>query len=149
MAKLSQFTRNTTALSSGVSVQVGPADDPITITTSGFSPAYADRLWALRRIAAIKYNTGLQDGEPLAKPNDLPPSLEDECTAKALGEKCIQAVSGLQNDDGSEITVEQLRDQILHPENLSLLRLVLEAVGKAAEQVRAMRGEAEKNSQTP
>ncbi|WP_338332154.1 hypothetical protein [Acetobacter sp. LMG 32666] len=149
MAKLSQFTRNTTALSSGVSVQVGPADDPITITTSGFSPAYADRLWALRRIAAIKYNTGLQDGEPLAKPNDLPPSLEDECTAKALGEKCIQGVSGLQSEDGSEITVEQLRDKLLLPDNIPLLRLALEAVSKAGEQAKTMQAEAEKNSQTP
>lgn len=149
MAKISQFTRKSTPVASGVAVQVGPSDDPITVTTCGFSPAYADRLWALRRIAAIKYNTGLQDGEPLAKPNDLPPSLEDECMARALGEMCIQGVGGLQNDDGSETSVEQFRDQILQPESLPLLRLALEAVGKAAEQVKTMQAEAEKNSQTP
>ncbi|KAA8387768.1 hypothetical protein FKW31_03780 [Acetobacter sp. DmW_136] len=143
MAKLSSFTRNATAIAEGTPVTVGVTDQFI-IVTKGMTADYADRLWALRRAAVIRYNTGLSVTDVPVTESTLPPSMDDVCQAQALSEKCLIDVQGLENDDGSPIDIATFNEMITHRENRALLGLALQAaasVGRATkEQLKAAEG---------
>ena len=143
MAKISSFTRNAAAIAEGTPVTVGVTDQFV-IVTKGMTADYADRLWALRRAAAIRYNTGLSATDVPVDPNNLPPSMDDACQAQALSEKCLIDVQGLENDDGTPIDIATFKEMITHRENRALLALALQAaasVGRATkEQLQAAEG---------
>ncbi|OUJ10852.1 hypothetical protein [Acetobacter sp. DsW_063] len=145
MARLTTFTRNATSVAQGAPVVVGPEGDSFTITTRGFTDAYVDRLWALRRTATIRYNTGLSANETPVSPDALPPSIEDGCVAQAMAEKCLIGVDGLDGDDGAPVTIEQFCELIQHRENRPLLALAMQAAGSVGRATKALLESAEKN----
>ncbi len=150
MARLSRFTRDGNALNNGQAILVGPEGEQFTITTRGFTADYADRLAALQRAAAIKINTGLTPASPdRVTPDTLPPSVADKCQAQALAEKCILGVADLENDDGSEMTVEQFKEAVQQRENTGLLIMALQAAGSVGLARKALVEDAEKNLPQP
>ncbi|MCP1197094.1 hypothetical protein NKW84_14665, partial [Acetobacter senegalensis] len=76
-------------------------------------------------------------------------SVQDECQAQALAEKCLLDVSGLENMDGSPMTIEQFKDAIRKRANMGLLVLALQAAGSVGMASKALLEDAEKNSLPP
>ncbi|MPQ75079.1 hypothetical protein [Acetobacter senegalensis] len=150
MAKAARYMRDESALDNGQAIEVGPEGDKFTITTRGFTTAYIDRLAALQRAAAIRLNTGLPPASTdRVTPDTLPPSVQDDCQAQALAEKCLLDISGLENMDGSPMTIEQFKDAIRKRANMGLLVLALQAAGSVGMASKALLEDAEKNSQPP
>ncbi|MFT8591290.1 MAG: hypothetical protein ABF839_06850 [Acetobacter orientalis] len=149
MARLSKFVRTGLSLSAGQAVTVGPEGDTFTLTTLGMTAEYADRLWALRREAAMELNRKLTPGSVPYSAGQLPPSADDRCVAQALSEKCLTGISGLQGDDGKEITLPEFNELLLHRENAALLVLAIQAAQIVGVDTQTVQAEAEKNSETP
>ncbi|MFW7267541.1 hypothetical protein ACMAUO_06165 [Gluconacetobacter sp. Hr-1-5] len=140
MARLSSFTRNTDAVAQGTPVTVGPEGETFVVLTRGMGDAYADRLWALRRAAAFRYNVNLLPQQSPVTPETLPPSEDDRCQAQALTEKCLMGIDGLTHDDEGKVpvTLDEFNELIKHRENRWLLVLALQAassVGRVQKQV--------------
>lgn len=132
MAKLSNFLRNTKAITDGETVTVGPAGMTFQVTTRGFTLAYRDRLAALRREAARTLNRAQQPGATAYLPDGLPPSTEDKCQGQALADECIIDIAGL-DDDGTPVTVEQFRDLIASGEVPFLTSLAFGAAARVSD----------------
>lgn len=148
MARLSKFVRNGALMSKGQAVVVGPEGDTFTIVTRGMTDKYSDRLWALRRAAAMELNRGLKPGSVFYNADSLPPSEDDRCVAQALSEECLTGIDGLEGDDGNPITLDQFNELIKNRENRALLALAMQAAQVVGIDENTMKSEAEKNSET-
>lgn len=149
MARLSKFVRNGTLMAQGQAVVVGPEGDTFTIVTRGMTDKYSDRLWALRRAAAMELNRGLKPGSVFYGADSLPPSEDDRCVAQALSEECLTGIEGLEGDGGKPVTLDAFKDLIKERENRALLALAMQAAQVVGIDETTVQAEAEKNSETP
>lgn len=133
MPKLSDFIPDTSAVTGGEAITVGPVGKSFEITTRGFTPAYRDRLSALRREAARTLNRTLQPGAAPYRPDTLPPTVEDKCLGQALAEECIQGVAGLDGDDGQPVTIDQFRALLTSGDAPFLTALAVGAASRVGE----------------
>lgn len=145
MAKLSAFTRNSAAVSDGSPIIVGPEGNTFTLVTRGYTNEYADRLWELRRAAAIRLNSNLMPNQTPVSPDFLPPSEEDACVAQAIAEKCLLDVRDLNNPDGSPVTLADYCSLMKDRANRPLLALAMQAAGAVGRATKDQLEAAEKN----
>lgn len=134
MAKLSSFTRDSAKISDGDRVEVGFGEDKFHITTRGFTPAYRDRLFDLKREAARRLNRDLKPGAIGYLPDTLPPSEDDKCQGQAVAEECVLGVEGLDGDDGQPLGVETFRSLLSSGVHPALISLAIAAAGRVGSQ---------------
>lgn len=149
MAKLSAFKLNAAAISDGEWITVGVGADTFEIKTRGFTSRYRDALNSLRRDAARKANRGLVPGATPFTPDSLPPTLDDLCQGEALAQYCVLDVRGLQQDDGTPVSIEDFRQMLTDRDSyVSLLVLALNAASSVGQARTEEAQAAAKNSGT-
>lgn len=134
MAKLSAFSRDAARVQEGETIEVGPDGDTFLITTRGFTPRYRDALFTLKSEAASRLNRSLQPGATRYTAETLPPSEDDRLQGQAIAEHCVIDVDGLQNDDGSAITVDAFRKLLASGEHRMLIALAITAASRVGDE---------------
>lgn len=142
MAKIGDLRLNTSSQGEWVLV-----DGSITfeVKVRGTGPEYQDYYNALLRAAARRANRASAPGTPAYSPDDLPPSLADQCTAQAVADKMLVDVRGLEHDDGRPVSVAELREMLVDPDWKMLASLVLQAGFKVTAGIATEREQAEGN----
>lgn len=133
MAKLSAFSLDATRVQEGETIEVGPIGNTFHITTRGFTPGYRDGLYNLKQNTASRLNRTLQPGATRYTPETLPPSEDDRLQGQAIATHCVIDVTGLQNDDGSVITVDDFRHLLASGEHPMLIALAISAAARVGE----------------
>ncbi|RUT26485.1 hypothetical protein C0V97_06000 [Asaia sp. W19] len=134
MAKISAFSRDAARIREGETIEVGPSGNTFQITTRGFTPRYRDALFNRKHAAAARLNRALQPGAIRYTPETLPPTEDDRAQGEAIAEHCVIDVNGLQNDDGSEIGVDQFRALLASGEHPMLIALAISAAARVGEE---------------
>ncbi|MBS1026066.1 hypothetical protein [Gluconobacter cerinus] len=130
MAKLSAFSRDRNRVSQGEEIEVGPEGNTFFITTRGFTDAYRDTLYALKKAATLELNRTMRAGAGFYTPESLPPRTEDICQGKALAQECVLGIKGLEGDDGQDLTVDEFRNMLSSGDYTALVTLSLMAAGR-------------------
>jgi len=130
MAKLSAFSRDRNRVSQGEEIEVGPEGNTFFITTRGFTDAYRDTLYSLKKAATLELNRTIRAGAGFYTPDSLPPRTEDLCQGKALAQECVLGIRELEGDNGQDLTIDAFREMLSSGEYPALVTLSLMAAGR-------------------
>lgn len=133
MAKLSDFSRNADRMREGETIEVGPIGHTFHITTRGFTPRYRDALYDAKMTAARRLNRSQKPGASSYGPDSLPPTEDDRAQGQAIADHCVIGVSGLQHDDGREVTVDEFRAMLASGEQPMLIALAISAAARVGD----------------
>lgn len=125
MAKLGSMKLNT--VSDGEWVQVNETGEPFEVKVRGYGNKYRDYYNGLLRDARRRANRQSLPGAEAYDIGDLPPSVVDECQAKAINEHVLIDVRGLEHDDGRVVAVDELKEMLLDPAWKLLVGLISQA----------------------
>jgi hypothetical protein len=128
MASLDKLRMNVKGIKEGRWVTVNP-DEPFDLRVRGFTNKYRDALAQYQKDAIKEINARLASPPYLKSAEDLPPTIAEACTARALAEHVFIDVRGL-GDPSNPITADQLREMLLNTEEWApLVVLVMAAAG--------------------
>lgn len=133
MAKLSTFSRDPDAMRNGAWMNPG-VEYGFEIKTKAMGSAFADN-----KAARMKRAARLAGGE-----DKIGQEVENQINVQALVDECLLDVRGLENDDGSNVTIDEFKALILLPENSELAVICFRVAGavglKTAAQLEAATG---------
>lgn len=136
MAKLSDFTSDTKAISDGVWLRVNEAVyGDLEILSRGYTDEFVDAQNARLRRAADPYG-----GDRTQIPN----AIWRTVNASLCRDILVLGVRNLKDDDGNEVTLDAFYDMLDHPKYQKLARAAMDAAARvttaSGEQLKVMTG---------